>query len=199
MLRCLRIGFSDHFGDTNKTIMKEAAYKVGDKVRVVNYGHAIWEHKSIGESSFPLIKELESLRLVDLQADLIGQQGVIDRVLVVTQGRPKYSVDGISGKTAWYNEDQLEAVTDLPGTEGNTQGEIVNICIVNALRLDEEHRMMILEKLMQSLSNEGKKKLSELVEDEIEYEKVTCPCCGSDKTIETKAVYCKRCAVTSDI
>lgn len=92
--------------------MSEATYKVGDKVRVVNYGHAMWVHKSFGESSLPLIKEYESVRVVDLQPDLIGQQGVVGQVVII-QERPSYVVEGISGKSSWYYEDQLEAVTNL--------------------------------------------------------------------------------------
>lgn len=92
--------------------MSEATYKVGDKVKIVNYGHAVWEHKSVGESSLPLIKEYESVRLVDLQPYLIGQQGVVGQVVII-QERPSYAVEGISGKSAWYYEDQLEAVTNL--------------------------------------------------------------------------------------
>ena len=92
--------------------MSKTTYKVGDKVRVVNYGHSVWEHKSVGESSLPLIKEYESVRFVDLQPYLIGQQGVVGSV-VIRQERPSYVIEGISGKSAWYYEDQLEAVTDL--------------------------------------------------------------------------------------
>jgi hypothetical protein len=44
----------------------------------------------------------------------------------------------------------------------DTQVEVVNICIVNALRIEEEHRMMILEKLMQSLTDENRAKLLRL-------------------------------------
>ena len=44
-----------------------------------------------------------------------------------------------------------------------TQVEVVNICIVNALRIDEDHRMMILEKLTQNLTNENRSKLLRLL------------------------------------
>lgn len=44
----------------------------------------------------------------------------------------------------------------------NTQVEIVNTCIVNALRIDEEHRMMIIEKITQNLTDENRAKLLRL-------------------------------------
>jgi DNA polymerase IIIc chi subunit len=46
----------------------------------------------------------------------------------------------------------------------DTQVEVVNICIVNALRIDEEHRMMILEKLTQNLTDENRTKLLRLLD-----------------------------------
>lgn len=45
----------------------------------------------------------------------------------------------------------------------NQQKEIVNICIVNALRIDEEHRFMIIGKLVQNLSLENKNKLLKIL------------------------------------
>ena len=45
----------------------------------------------------------------------------------------------------------------------NTQVEIVNTCIVNALRIDEEHRMMIIEKITQNLTDENRAKLLRLL------------------------------------
>jgi hypothetical protein len=45
-----------------------------------------------------------------------------------------------------------------------TQVEVVNICIVNALRIDEDHRMMIIEKLTQNLTDENRTKLLRLLD-----------------------------------
>jgi len=44
-----------------------------------------------------------------------------------------------------------------------TQVEVVNICIVNALRIDEDHRMMIIEKLTQNMTDENRSKLLRLL------------------------------------
>ena len=92
--------------------MKEAAYKVGDKVRVINYGHVVRGSETDVESSFPLVGRSGAVTLVDYRPDLIGQQGVIKEVSM-GQGGPCYAIDGISGKSAWYYESQLEAVADL--------------------------------------------------------------------------------------
>ena len=56
--------------------------------------------------------------------------------------------------------------------------EVVNICIVNALRIDEDHRMMILEKLIQSVSDENKEKLLRLLHDVGQREQLVCDDCG---------------------
>jgi formylmethanofuran dehydrogenase subunit E len=55
--------------------------------------------------------------------------------------------------------------------------EVVNICIVNALRIDEDHRMMILEKLIQSVSDENKEKLLRLLHDVGQREQLVCEEC----------------------
>lgn len=85
-------------------------FKVGDKVRVVKYGHPLWESKKDPQPcSFPIIQESESggCWIKDMSPELVGQIGVVDEVSL-TQGRYQYGIDGIKGKHAWYNEDQLE-------------------------------------------------------------------------------------------
>jgi len=44
---------------------------------------------------------------IDTLPIIVGQEGVICQV-TNTQGRLKYAVDGIKGKHAWYNGEQLE-------------------------------------------------------------------------------------------
>jgi len=76
-------------------------YKIGDKVRVVNYGSLIL-HKVNGK--------FES---IDLSPEIIGKEGVISKALV-TQDVPSYAIDGIPGKHAWYDEEQLEMINPNP-------------------------------------------------------------------------------------
>ena len=45
------------------------------------------------------------------------------------------------------------------GEKSLWQNEATNLCIVHALRLDEEHQMMVLNKLTQNLSEENKSKI----------------------------------------
>ena len=91
--------------------MRECKFKVGDKVRVVNYGHPIW---SFDEMDLPLIQEQEDSKwkVYDLNPELIGQEGtVVDAHL--TQDIPRYALEG-PRKYAWYDEKQLEL---LPTSE----------------------------------------------------------------------------------
>lgn len=55
------------------------------------------------------------------------------------------------------------------------QVDVVNICIVNALRLDEDHRMMIIEKLTQNLTYENRHKLLILLDVDSQAEQL-CQC-----------------------
>jgi len=111
-------------------------FKVGDKVRVVKYGHPIFynkneyhkmqkyfhdeptlielildvEYKSTPYIKTPpknLISEDEYSYTVDMSPYLVGQVGV---VVGYSDIDGSYSLSGISGKTAWYNEEQLELV-----------------------------------------------------------------------------------------
>jgi hypothetical protein len=76
-------------------------YVVGDKVKVVNYGHRIWENRGGDKIVF------------DIAPQIVGKIGIINKV-ESTQGIHGYSIDGIKGKVAWYNDDQLEMVQANP-------------------------------------------------------------------------------------
>lgn len=84
-------------------------FKIGDKVKIANYGHAIWENKNqpFGEGhNFPTISEDENIRWIDIKPELVGKEGVVSKV-GITQGIPEYSIEGIG---SWYSEKQLELV-----------------------------------------------------------------------------------------
>jgi hypothetical protein len=75
----------------------------------------------------------------------------------------------------------------------DTQVEVVNTCIVNALRIDEEHRMMILEKLTQNLTDENRAKLLRLLDVVGRSEQLACfhP---YDKVYQSETeCYCEKC------
>ncbi|HYD90411.1 MAG TPA: hypothetical protein VEA37_02865 [Flavobacterium sp.] len=90
-------------------------YGIGDKVAIVNYGHAMWYNKKSGEPSmdFPVIEEDETFIWHDTQSHLVGMTGLINEVSI-TQGVPKYSIAGIG---SWYGEKQLELISKNPNNE----------------------------------------------------------------------------------
>ncbi len=86
-------------------------FEIGDKVEVIRYGHLIRTSKS-SRIELPVIHEEENSVWRDMLSDIVGRVGVIKKV-TETQGESKYSIDGIYGKTAWYDEEQLEMAADL--------------------------------------------------------------------------------------
>ena len=83
-------------------------FKVGDKVKVVNYGHLIWmsdEMANLMREPKPIPSKGEYA--YDLNPSVVGKGGVVKGV--DSKGY-SYALDGIAGKTAWFEEDQLELV-----------------------------------------------------------------------------------------
>jgi len=79
-----------------KLYSMDSKFNVGDKVRVVGYGHLIFGFENGRKTT------------TDICADLVGKEGTVKEV-TETQGKIKYALDGLS-KTAWYDEKQLEKV-----------------------------------------------------------------------------------------
>jgi len=93
-------------------------FAIGDKVRIVNYGHLIWQNKNFNNEpmmAFPLYTEDENCWWLDMSPDLVGQIGIIQQA-TVTQGHSQYAIDGIKGKHAWYDDEQLEMISENPNT-----------------------------------------------------------------------------------
>jgi len=79
--------------DNNKqTFCVEPIFKVGDKVKIVNYGSRIYQQK------YGLWYKL------DLRREIVGKTDVIRNVLV-TQGRSNYALEKYG---AWFVDEQLE-------------------------------------------------------------------------------------------
>jgi hypothetical protein len=92
--------------------MEETNFKLGDQVRVVKYGHLIWRNKLETIEfplRFPIISEDENTLVLDMSPEMVGQVGIINTTSK-TQGIDSYSLSGLKGKCAWYNNDQLELV-----------------------------------------------------------------------------------------
>lgn len=101
-------------------------FKIGDKVRVINYGHKMWMHKDVinhpqWHKDTPILKEEENILWCDVEPSLVGKIGEIREVVQVKrisadgneESVGQYSINGIPQKVAWYQEDQLELVTKL--------------------------------------------------------------------------------------
>lgn len=78
--------------------MKEPKFGIGDKVKIVKYGHAARFSDKSGWDMIPQI---------------VGKEGLVSEVLL-SQGEYSYSVKGIPEKHAWYYEDQLEMINRNP-------------------------------------------------------------------------------------
>lgn len=87
--------------------------KIGDRVRIINYGHAVFtveqEYKT---DKFPLIKTYpDGTEARDMAPELVGQEGTITQV---SKDGDQYILLGPS-KAAWYNEEQLELIAMTEG------------------------------------------------------------------------------------
>jgi hypothetical protein len=92
-------------------------FKVGDKVRVINYGSKAWAHgemvKYMREKYDPnwpknAIQVFKDGHVCfDQDPDRIGTEDVIEEVCDV-QGRTQYSLS----RSAWYYDDQLELINE---------------------------------------------------------------------------------------
>jgi len=72
-------------------------FNLGDKVKVVNYGHQVFTTSNGVRSEY------------DALPGIVGKEGMVTKVSTV-QNKPSYSVSGIPEKGSWFNEDQLELV-----------------------------------------------------------------------------------------
>jgi len=101
-----------------KTIGMENKFKVGDKVKVINYGHLIWQNKTNQDlerqfhkehgftyKELPVLSDDGKTQWLDLSPELVGKEGVVDKI----SDSGDYALNGLS-KYAWYSEKQLELV-----------------------------------------------------------------------------------------
>lgn len=86
-------------------------FKTGDKVRIIQYGHRIWFSHDMPKPGFkyPILGVSEHFEVRDMSPELVGQEGIVEKS-EVTQGRIQYILQGIKGKSAWYDEKQLELI-----------------------------------------------------------------------------------------
>lgn len=83
--------------------MEETKYKIGETVRVIKYGHPVWEKDKDGK-----------LIIIDLNPELIGKEGVISIARKV-QGSDTYSLSFPDQRISGFNNYQLESVKKSTG------------------------------------------------------------------------------------
>ena len=83
-------------------------YKVGDKVRIVNYGHKVWMYQKMVDGK---IIELDEVEWYDMCPERVGMLATIRKV-TVTQGIDKYGLTTELGNISWFHNNQLELVKD---------------------------------------------------------------------------------------
>ena len=92
-------------------------FEIGDKVKIINYGHLMWCHKdSQLPGNYKFLSKHDNVSLYDTAPELIGQIGIVTQC-GKTQGEDRYSLSGIQGKCSWYHNDQLELVNKNPNNE----------------------------------------------------------------------------------
>ena len=79
-------------------------FKVGDHVKIINYGHQMMSIVLRADS-----EKADDPEYFDMSPELIGQTGVIIEANTDSNG-DAYAIDNIPQKQAWYRNDQLELV-----------------------------------------------------------------------------------------
>ena len=77
--------------------MSNLKFNIGDKVRIVDYGHLVWTRANDGE-----------VKWIDISPEIVGNTGVINE----RSNTGGYSLDVDDFKSAWYSHEQLELVKD---------------------------------------------------------------------------------------
>lgn len=73
----------------------EAIFGIGDKVKIINYGHYFYD---------PMLGNC------DMIPEIVGCEGLIKEVSN-SQGDYMYSLHGVPKKQSWFMENQLEMVS----------------------------------------------------------------------------------------
>ena len=89
-------------------------FKVGDKVEIVNYGHALLTNDALMSEAFKDHWIGGNPAHIDMHSSLVGQQGTIAKVengVMYGDGRIvfSYAIDGLD-KYCPYHEDQLKLI-----------------------------------------------------------------------------------------
>lgn len=91
--------------------MEKNKFDIGDKVKVVGYGSLMWTNHGDGKVTYK-----------DMRPEMVGQTGIVS-IAKECQGMWNYALVKIEGKSAWYNEDQLEMVNRNPNNDDATNAQ----------------------------------------------------------------------------
>ena len=106
--------------EQNKEVLK-TKFKVGDRIKIINYGYRHWESKKERKRLFKLgqcnekpaniIHEDKECYYIDSSPHLVGKEGIIAQV-AVTSGFSKYDIWFLYKKSniAWFCDEQLKKV-----------------------------------------------------------------------------------------
>lgn len=91
--------------------------KVGDKVRIINYGHQVWWFKSDWDAWQQLMGKVKAepyaksddgkMIFLDLAPERVGREDIITKHTEPQYGFHRYALDK---NGAWYSKDQLELI-----------------------------------------------------------------------------------------
>lgn len=92
-------------------------FKSGDKVRIINYGHIMFMRKDDEYKPDNILFENEYIYRIDMMPQIVGKEGIIKGSYFDLYGngrKDEYCIEGIPGKTSWYNQAQLEPIKPQP-------------------------------------------------------------------------------------
>jgi hypothetical protein len=87
--------------------MKDQKYNKGDRIRIINYGHQIWEQSGVPGK----------VKVIDLSPELVGQLGTIQYSYndlydsKLRRSAEQYSIKFDNGReVSWFTLNQLERI-----------------------------------------------------------------------------------------
>ncbi|MBT7928819.1 hypothetical protein HN682_02715 [Candidatus Peregrinibacteria bacterium] len=87
--------------------MKDQKYNKGDRIRIINYGHQIWEQSGVPGK----------VKVIDLSPELVGQLGTIQYSYndlydsKLRRSAEQYSIKFDNGReVSWFTPNQLERI-----------------------------------------------------------------------------------------
>jgi len=91
---------------------KNKTFNTGDKVQIIRYGCLACEVKGdINPLPFPLYKEDDNYRFVDVNPDIVGE-----RAIIVNGDDSGYTIETKNGEIAWFTISQLKLINKNPNT-----------------------------------------------------------------------------------